>query len=149
MGILPRPPNCLPRPTEALPRSHELVPRPHGCSPPRHELVPRPHGSPAPTKRIVCRDPTEVLPRPLEVFTPPPAPPEGAKSMEFIESASFLDKKVCHFMISVTFENPCTFENVTGLENMELQGNTKVSAPPPTPPEGAKSMEFIESASFS
>ena len=51
-------------------------------------------------------------------------------------------------MISVTFENPCTFENVTELKNMELQGITKVSTPPPTPSEVQKHLKSLNSIHY-
>ena len=55
---------------------------------------------------------------------------------------------MCIFIISGTFENPCTFENVTELKNLETQGLRKVFTPPQTPPEGAKSIKSIEFACF-
>ena len=42
---------------------------------------------------------------------------------------------MCKIIISVTFENPCTFENVTELENLETQGLTIGFTPSPTRPE--------------
>ena len=41
---------------------------------------------------------------------------------------------ICKSMISVTFENPCTFENGPELENVELQGLILCEVPP-TPSE--------------
>ena len=55
---------------------------------------------------------------------------------------------MCQIIIFVIFEIPCTFENVTELENVELQGIAKVSTPPQTPPEGAKSIHSIGFASL-
>ena len=52
---------------------------------------------------------------------------------------------MCQIIISVTSENPCRFENVTEAKNVELQGFIEVFTPPQTPPEGAKSLKFIDS----
>ena len=106
MGILPRPPDCLPRPTEVLPRSNELVPRPtdvrprgtNWCRGPM-EVLPRPNGLFAAIPRKSCPDPSGFLHLRRRL-------PRVQKASNSLNSLHFLDKKVCQITISVIFGIP-------------------------------------------